>query len=259
MAIMTKDEAKYFTDTEMQLYDITTMPLTYILKSLFIKIRRKTWGKIGAKNDRIVWTVSGVSDVTDFPATFNVRNYWERNTIRSVLQEITQKHHISSACEFGCGYGRIIMVLKEFADMVVGFEREEHFIKIAKSLLPDITFYKVESFDDIESNYDGTFDLSMTNVFLQHLTDEKCQKTIECIKKMTADGHVLLIEKTDEKETTINQANENEFISRARTLNTYKRMMEPYKLIYITRRILEPTYPLKRNPCSLMLFKDDRA
>ena len=64
----------------------------------------------------LVWTVGAISDA-DGPSG-NVRNYLEQETIRDILTDLTQERRLARACEIGCGYGRVIMVLKEYADYV---------------------------------------------------------------------------------------------------------------------------------------------
>src|SRR3972149_6843132 len=116
---MNRSEAKFFNNNELHFYDATNLPFGYLLKSLIVKIRRKLFGKILHSDDRFMWTMTSVSDAIETP-TENVRNYLERKTIRNILKEITKEEQIISACEIGCGYGRVIMVIKEFAQKVIG-------------------------------------------------------------------------------------------------------------------------------------------
>lgn len=249
---MNRNEMKFFKEKELLLPDATALPLGYLVKALFIKIRRHLWGKWKDRNARIVWTTAGVSDA--FGPVDNVRNYLERQTIRSIMNEITSKRKILSACEVGCGYGRLIMVLKEFANRVVGFEREPYLVDIAKMLLPDMEFCQCDSLDQISQMSKGPFDFVMACTVLQHLPDEFCRSVIEEIKKVAPTGYILLIEKTEAVKVTENISDANKFISRARPVKVYEDWMSPFILVKTRERVLENTYDNK-SPGTCMLFK----
>lgn len=249
---MNENEIKYFSKEELKFYDATSLPILYLLKSLFIKIRRKTWGRYYDRKSRMIWTVNTISDASGLES--NIRNYYERQTIRSILSFIHNKYTISTACEVGCGFGRLIMVLQEFSTKVVGFEREHHLVGIARTLLPKIEFCQVESLDKLNILGKGPFDFVLTSTVLQHLTDNFCQKVLEEIKHLSPKGHVLLIEKTEAIMTTSNIQDGNSFISRARPIDTYAQWMKPYRLISTSERIIEPTYPYPK-PGTCMLFR----
>ncbi len=250
---MNSNELKYFSEHELfSLPDATALPFTYLFKCMLVKIRRKLWGRFADKNTRFVWTINTVSDV-DGPAA-NVRNYIERQTIRSLLRDIKGQDLLRSACEIGCGYGRLTMVLKEFAKNVSGFEREKHLVDLAQRLLPDIKFYQVDGINNIDPNKVGFFDLVMVCAVLQHLTDEYCRSVISTMKKLTPDGYILIIEKTEAISVTENVTKGNEFISRARPVELYEEWMKPYALIKKKERVLENTY-FNKHPGTCMLFK----
>jgi len=208
---MNINELGYFSDRERQQHDVTSMNLLVCLKSLFIKMRRKTWGRFADRSARLVWTVDMVSDACG-PAD-NVHNYNERMVIRSILSGVNKERPIRTACEVGAGYGRLIMVLSELAEKVVGFEREDHLAAIARKLLPKIRFHTVRSLDAVSSADKGPFDLAMTCTVLQHLTDGFCGAVIDDIKRICPRGYVLLIEKTQPISISKNVVNGDAFIS----------------------------------------------
>lgn len=249
---MNQNEIKLFSESELKLYDATAQPLSYLLKSIFVKIRRNLWGRYFDKNARVAWTVSAVSDAIG-PAD-NVRNYLERKTIRSILSEIVKDRPILSACEIGCGYGRLIMALNEYAGQVVGFEREPHLVGIAKVLLPNIEFCQCDSLDEINQIKQGPFDFAMTWTVLQHLTDENCHSVISAIKDLVPNGYVLISEKTEQISVTQNITDGNQFLSCARPVEIYKEWMKPYVLIKTLNTTAENTYHNK-SPGTCMLFK----
>lgn len=249
---MNKNELNYFQKMQLRFYDITALPLRVLVEAIILKIRRRTWGRIADKGSRLVWTPEMVSDAVGPFA--NVRDYRERRTIRLILNKIIQDYPVNSACEVGCGYGRLIMVLEEYAGKVVGFEREDQLLEIARELLPTIDFCKVDSLDNLYFLGKGEFDFVMTCTVLQHLTDAVCRSVLEEIKRMAPKGHVLLIEKVENNFTTKNVTNGNLFISRARSKEIYVKWMAPYKLVSVSKRVVEPGY-INPNVGECMLFK----
>lgn len=229
--------------------DCSHFPARELIKALLIKAGRRIQ-KTFTPPTRVTWTVRGVSD-TDGPAA-NVRNYIERRTLRSLIERATGGKRLRRACEVGCGYGRLVMTLNEYADEAVGFEREPELVEIAKTLLPSVNFVRVESLDKLPDP--GPFDFAMTITVVQHLTDEHAQRVCAELKRLVPKGHVLLIEKTEAISVTENTTNEASFISRARTVETYAKYMAPYKLVHSQPRILEPTYHNPR-PGTCLLFQ----
>lgn len=248
---MKNDELKFFTEKELSFYDATSLPVAYLLKCMFVKLRRKLSFMNKRGDNRFVWTATAVSDATG--PTDNVRNYFERKNIRSILAEISKEYRIKSACDIGCGYGRLTMVLGEFAQKVVGFEREPHLVSIARSLLPEQEFLQVDSLNLIDQREEDRFDLAMTCTVLQHMTDDSCRNILDIIKRI-ADPYILIIEKTESVSTTENVLDGDEFMSTARPVSLYEEWLKPFRLIMKRERILEATY-FNKSPGTCMLFK----
>ncbi len=239
-------EFRLFSEREKALPDASSLPTLYLLKCLLLKLLRKIPIKQKA---RMVWTVSAISDAYEHTAA--VRNYLEQKNIREILSEMTRGRKLKRACEMGCGYGRVIMVLKEFADYVKGFEREGHLVEIARSMQPDIEFQCVSSLTEIEEEI--TYDFVMICSVLQHLTDNEARQVCSVMKKLSPEGRILLIEKTDPFNISNNTEDGTKFISRARSVDTYQEYMMPYNLVTIRDLVLEPTYS-NRRPGQYMLF-----
>ncbi len=239
-------ELQFFTEQEQLLPDATALPAAYLLKCLFMKICRRL---LPGQGGRLVWTVTAVSDASG-PAA-NVRNYLEQKTLRQILTEIAPKQKLARAWEIGCGYGRIIMVLREFADYVKGFEREGHLVNIARTLLPDIDFQCVAALTEISA--EEPYDFVFTCTVLQHLTDEEARRVCDVMKRLAPLGHILLIEKVEPLEITANVADGTKFISRGRTVDTYGDYLSPFKLVMSRERIVEPTHANPR-PGQCLLF-----
>lgn len=245
---MNTNEFALFDEAEKKLPDCTGLPIGFLLKSVYLKARRHLWGKVADRRARLVWTTSAVSDA-DGP-TANVRNYLDQQTIRTVLGQLTQGKKLGRACEVGSGYGRVILVLKEFADKVVGYEREQDLVDIAARLNPEIEFRRTENLAAIS---DSGYDLAMTCTVLQHLTDEMASRVCEVLRSLAAGGHVLIIEKTAAFRITENTTAGDGFISRNRSVEQYSEFMKPFRLVRTWERKLEPTYG-NPQPGTCLLF-----
>lgn len=241
-----------FTAKEKAYPDISTLPVSYLLKTVALKVRRRLFSidPYGKASGRLVWSVSAVSDAEG--PTANVRNYLEHNTLRAILSGIGGAKSGRRMCDVGCGYGRMTIVLQEFADTVVGYEREGSLLDLARPLAPAIDYRQV---DDLATITDDTpFDFAMISTVLQHLTDDHARAVCAAMRALAPNGHVLLIEKTDDIATTDNTDDGSTFISKARTVETYAEFMAPYELVDVRERILEPTY-FNPSPGQCMLFK----
>lgn len=247
---MNENEAKLFSAAERALPDATQLPATFLLKSLFVKVRRHLGGSLLDSSSRMIWTLDAVSDASG--PTAGVRNYLDQRTIRNIVSQVARTTTIRRACEVGCGYGRVIMVLKEFTAQVKGFEREEDLVRIARTLLPDIEFERVPALTEVRDSIE--YDLAMMCTVLQHLSDDEARRVCNVLRSLAPRGHVLLIEKTDPFHITDNTTDGARFISRARSVDTYTEYMKPFTLVSVTDRILEPTYANPR-PGSCMLFR----
>lgn len=238
----------------IQYVNIMEYPYGYILKTLLRKIKRRILLSLGISppETRMVWNIAAVSDADG--ATANVRNYIEQLTLRRILKEFYGGKTLKRACEIGCGYGRVIMVLKEFADQVKGFEREPELVETAAALLPDVEFERIETITNIPDT--EPFDFAMTSTILQHLTDDDARGACRELRRMVPAGYVLLIEKTEEYRVSENQTDGTQFLSRARPVETYEEFMAPYKLVKTYERVVETTYSNPK-PGMCMLFKSE--
>jgi hypothetical protein len=87
-----------------------------------------------------------------------------------------------------------------------------------------------------------------------HLTDAKAQAVLEEIKRLTASGgFALLCEQTDPDDQFGDLSSENTLLAHGREISVYERWMKPMTLIKSSKRVIEPTYRL-RKVGSYMLF-----
>ena len=219
------------------------------LKNSLFKIFSTSSSKLPS---RVVYRIESVSSVrAETVPQYNVQNYLEAEQVRNILDRFTGKK-FERAADIGCGYGRLTMVLSEYAAKVYGFEREKHLVNIGQTLLPDIEFVPVETLTELglEGNY---LDFAMTVTVLQHINDEDVRAILEEVKRVVGKGYVLMIEKTDPSDCYGNIKSRDEFISVGRLPEKYEEWMKPFQLIHIEDREMVPTYFRKR-AFSVMLF-----
>jgi SAM-dependent methyltransferase len=202
---------------------------------------------------RHVWSIAEVADTVG-PAA-NLRNYLEQRDVRRCLAAAVARRPIRRACDVGCGYGRLTMVLTEFAPEVVGFEREPSFVEAATRLMPAVRFVEVPSLGALPAP-DGSFDFAMTFTVLQHMRDDGARNALAEVKRVTQGGFVLLTEETDTSLAAEgDEASVGVTVGRAE--NTYVEWMRPFEPILRFAREIEPGYP-RADVGTYMLFADPR-
>jgi SAM-dependent methyltransferase len=198
---------------------------------------------------RHVWNVAEVMDAVG-PGG-NVRNYLEQRDVRRCLQTAAAIRPIRRACDVGCGYARLTMVLAEFAAEVVGFEREPAFVAQARRLLPSIEFHQLDSLRVLPKPT-GSFDFAMTFTVLQHMRDAEAIDVLGEAKRLAQGGFVLLTEETD---TALADGVDGVGVTIGRSEETYVAWMEPFEEILRFPRQIEPGYP-RASVGTYMLFVD---
>jgi SAM-dependent methyltransferase len=183
------------------------------------------------------WTFAEVADAAGPSA--NVRNFIEQRDVRRCLEAGAARRPILRACDVGCGYGRLTMVLGEHAAQVVGFEREEGLIAEARRLLPRIEFRQVETLASLPAPT-ASFDFAMTFTVLQHLSDSDARAAIAELKRVASGGFVLLVEETD---ASFVNGVEGQGLTKGRPIATYVDWMRPFEPLLQFPREIEPGYP----------------
>jgi SAM-dependent methyltransferase len=195
------------------------------------------------------WTTAEVSDVSG-PAAL-LRNYLEQQDLRLCLRAASQRQPLRAAADVGCGYGRLTMVLSEFAADVVGFEREPDLLRQARALMPAIGFREAPSLARLPAE-SSAFDLAMTFTVLQHMRDAEALAVIGELKRVST-GLILLVEETDATFVDGDVATEGAGITIGRAVDTYAAWMHPWSPILSFPRRIEPNYP-RPDVGSYMLF-----
>lgn len=201
---------------------------------------------------RYVWNIEDVMSA-NLPASIQ-RTYLEHTLLRSVLSSTGEQWRY--AFEVGCGFGRNIPILEEFANTVVGYERESHFRSIAQALHPKSVFldYPLSPIDESTK-----FGFCLFFTVLQHMVDSDAQNFINVAKKLTEGGYILLVEDDNNLDFSCNSENKEEYqIYMVRKVETYQNWMSPFKLVNCWPRPFEATYTSPNSSGTFMLFRDER-
>jgi len=186
------------------------------------------------------WTLRDVVDV-DFPA-FALRTYLEQAGVRRFLAEASGGRRLAAAAEVGCGYGRLLPVLSEFADRVAGFERQPEFAAEATRLHPGAEISRVATLARLPSR-DAAFDFVLTFTVLQHLVDPVAGAVAAEIRRIRAPGgRVLICEETDPSHRWGETGDPEGMCTVGRSAETYARLFAPLRLLASAPRVIEPTY-----------------
>lgn len=200
------------------------------------------------------WTPWSFAHVVDADVSaLAARTYREHADLRAHLRRVTDGRPLAAACELGCGYGRMIPVLGEFALRVVGFERQPEFRAAAHRLYPALHFEPLVSVGSVPAP-DGAFDLALTFTVLQHLTDRMVAAAAAELKRVVRPGGwLLLCEETNPATRLGAVEDDNGMCVIGRAVPTYEALLAPCRLVSVSPRRVEPTYPTA-DVGSYMLF-----
>lgn len=158
------------------------------------------------------------------------RTYEEHRMLRRVLGPLSHQN-FHKAAEFGCGYGRMTPVLKEFAPSVVAFERDQELLFLASMANPGIEFVCPQTLEHVPAN-DQLFDLILTYTVIQHMRDEECRNVLQEISRvMKLNGVLVLCEQTD--------PNEQDATTHGRAIVEYSSMLPEFKGLGVHERLTE--------------------
>lgn len=201
--------------------------------------------------DRKRWTPGDVVDVSG-PAAL-LRNYLEQRDVRRYVADVASYAPLARAYDIGCGFGRLTPVLSEFAEDVVGFEREASLLATARALLPDLHFVQVESLESLPVA-DASAGFVMTFTVLQHMPDERAEAVLAEIARVRAPrGWVLLVEETDPGLEAGDAGQADLGYTRGRSWNWYGQRLPALGLRAARPREIEPGYP-RKDVGTYMLF-----
>ena len=184
----------------------------------------------------------------------NAISYFDHRVLREVLTEISGTRKIRRALEVGCGYGRVLLVLGEFADDVVGVEREPELAAAAQRLFPEARIVRQPSIVELPSFEDGSCDFAMTFTVLQHMIDADVRRVLDEIKRVVAPGGFALItEKVIPGDETEHHDDRSRFLSKHRPVAVYQGWMAPFTLV--STRLRPAPAAWNRNSGTAMLFR----
>jgi SAM-dependent methyltransferase len=191
--------------------------------------------------DRLVWTPREVVDV-DGPRAM-LRAYLEQRDVREFCASVILTARIDAACDVGCGFGRLTPVLTEFAERVVGFEREAGLLTVAQALQPSVEFRTVQTLAHLPAD-NGSFAFAFVFTVLQHIAEPEVHTVISELQRIVAPGgHLLLCEETDETLEAGDPANAHLGYTCGRPVSTYEAWLAPLRLVATKPRTIEPDYP----------------
>jgi SAM-dependent methyltransferase len=191
--------------------------------------------------ERMEWTPYEVVDV-DGPRAM-LRAYLEQRDVREFCSSVILTARIPAACDVGCGFGRLTPVLTEFAERVVGFEREPGLLSIARSLQPAVEFQQIDALARLPAA-DGAFAFGLVFTVLQHVPEPEVQAVIHELRRIVApSGHLLLCEETDPTLEAGDRGNAHLGYTCGRPVTTYESWLAPWRLVATKPRTIEPDYP----------------
>lgn len=206
--------------------------------------------------ERLVWTPHEVVDV-DGPRAM-LRAYLEQRDVREFCANLGVAGHLSAACDVGCGFGRLTPVLTEFAERVVGFERETALLSIAQALQPRIDFRAIENLQHLPAD-PASFDLGLVFTVLQHVPEPEVRAVIDELRRIVRPaGYLLLCEETDAALEAGDRSAAHLGYTCGRSVTTYEAWLAPWKLVATRRRLIEPGYP-RADVGTYMLFAGPAA
>jgi ubiquinone/menaquinone biosynthesis C-methylase UbiE len=129
--------------------------------------------------------------------TFNYLHYWEGRDYENAaeviaIQRFLKGKHFKQAIDIGGGYGRLSVLLSEYADKVTLAEPSQQQLDIAKDFLKDYPQIdrKLMQADKLQAK-DGSVDLIMMIRVMHHLPDPSAAFN-EVARALTDDGYYLL-------------------------------------------------------------------
>jgi SAM-dependent methyltransferase len=190
--------------------------------------------------DRMVWTPGEVVDV-DGPRAM-LRAYLEQRDVRGLLAA-RHRARVPAACDIGCGFGRLTPLLGEFADTVVGFEREPGLVATARALMPGIEVRAIDRLSSLPAP-DRSFDIGLVFTVLQHVPEPAVRDVIaEIVRILKPDGTLLLCEETDVTLEAGDRAHGELGYTCGRAPEIYSRWLSPWRFVAAKPRVIEPGYP----------------
>jgi SAM-dependent methyltransferase len=204
----------------------------------------------------MVWTPADVVDV-DGPRAM-LRAYLEQRDVRGLLASVCGPDRVEAACDVGCGFGRLTPVLSEFARHVVGCEREQSLLAIARPLHPAIEFRTIDSLAKLPAET-RSFDIGLAFTVLQHVPEPEVRLVIDEIRRvLKPDGYLLMCEETDATLEAGDREQAQFGYTRGRPIDVYGEWLAPWTLLAVRRREIEPGYA-RPDVGNYMLFAGPEA
>jgi len=169
-------------------------------------------------------TVTGVSNYAEFSS----RLYMEVQLLKKALKDyFTQR-----SLEIGCGYARLTPWIAEYSKEHHAVDAESKLLKDAQTLCPSVQFDKaiVQNLP-FPNNY---FDLCVSWTVLQHIPPEELSGAVREVKRVLKPNGIFIIAEETESITSLD--------TWGHSLEEWKELLSPWKLVWHTERKLEITH-----------------
>lgn len=105
----------------------------------------------------------------------------------SAVVSIVRKLGASKVLDFGCGDGRLISLLQEDGQVLVGVDHSERALRLARAFNPNATFHS--SIQDVNDVFDC---ITMVEV-LEHIPDSDIPSVLRGLhQRLASDGHIVI-------------------------------------------------------------------
>lgn len=188
---------------------------------------------------RFAWTPEFVAS-RNVPATLH-RTLLEYRDLGAILEPL----ELDTIAEIGCGFGRLFGELTKHPQAVTAFEREPELVKWARRLYPSVAVVEVPALTELPVE-DDAFDLVLTFTVLQHMTNADAAAVLSEAKRVSR-RFVLVVEDTDPRHVYKDRKRPGHFTI-GRSVRNYRRLLEPFELVRVARREVEPGYSSQGKP-----------
>jgi ubiquinone/menaquinone biosynthesis C-methylase UbiE len=168
--------------------------------------------------------VTGVSNYAEFSS----RLYMEVQLLKKALKDYSAQRSL----EVGCGYARLTPWIAEYSKEHHAVDAESKLLKDAQMLYPRVQFHKATVQNlPFPNNY---FALCVSWTVLQHIPPEELPRAVREMKRvLKANGIFIMAEETD---------NITALDTWGHSLEEWKELLSPWKLVWHTERKVETTH-----------------
>jgi ubiquinone/menaquinone biosynthesis C-methylase UbiE len=165
-----------------------------------------TWNNLGRIDP--MWAV--LSDPTKLGHKWSEDEFFAtgRQEVGTLMQSLEARLPLAQrrrALDFGCGLGRLVRAFAAYFDEVVGIDISPSMIEQAGKLNADIAncSWVLNGEDDLRVFPDDHFDLTHTDIVLQHMNPAFAKRYIAEFVRITAPGGTIVFQLPDVRPTSL--------------------------------------------------------